>query len=102
MKNVPHEQHTDLLDAADSSSSYLLMEDRISVEEISGGNSREALCRRLNSSSNRLTASFTHSETPVSSVILLFSAIGRKGWFTDEETGCSSGFLRFRTLGGKG
>ena len=99
---MPHEQHTDLSDAADISSSYLLMEDLICVEEISGGNSREAICRSMNSCCSKPTAKLTASKVVASSATLGLLAIGRIGWFTDEETGSSSAFLRFRTLGGKG
>ena len=69
---MPHEQHIDLWDAAHISSSYLLMEDRICVEEMSGGNFCEAISRSLNSSSNKFIASFTHSDVAETSYVFRF------------------------------
>ena len=55
------------------------------MEEISGGNSREAISRSLNSSSSKSTANLTASKTLVSSATLRFLALGRIGGFADEE-----------------
>lgn len=59
------------------------MEDRTWEEEISGGNSREATSRSLNSSSNKPTASFTHSKALVSSDVLLLLTVRHLGEFVD-------------------
>jgi hypothetical protein len=97
---VPHEQHTDLSDAADISSSYLPMEDRISVEEISGGNSREAISRSMNSSFSKSTAKLRASKPLASSAPLGSLALGHIDGYVDED-----GFflslvtLRFLVLG---
>jgi hypothetical protein len=55
------------------------------VEEISGGNSREAISRSLNSSSSKSTANLTASKTLASSATLRLLALGRTGRFADEE-----------------
>jgi hypothetical protein len=59
------------------------MEDRISVEEISRGNSREAVSRSLNSSSNKPIASFTYSGVLLFSDILRFLTVRHSGGFID-------------------
>jgi hypothetical protein len=69
------------------------MEDQICEEEISEGNSREAVSRSLNSSSSRSTANFTALEAPAFSATLRFLALGRMAGFADER-----GYPRF--LGG--
>lgn len=54
------------------------------VEEISGGNSWEAVSRSLNSSSNKSTASFRHSDDLVPSHVfrlLIVRCIGGLGGF---------------------
>jgi len=61
------------------------MEDRMWEEEISGGNSREATSRSLNSSSNKPTASFRHSKALVSSDVLLLLTVRHLGEFVDGQ-----------------
>jgi hypothetical protein len=81
---IPQEQHIDLSEAADISSSYLPIELRICEAAIPGGNSSEAVSRSLNSYSSKPTARSTASEALVSSV-LRFLALGRIRRFADGE-----------------
>ena len=74
------------------------MEERICEEEISGGNSWEAISRWLNSSSSKPTANLTASEALVSFAILRLFALGR---IVEFVTGCvgkfvSGGSIEFR------
>jgi hypothetical protein len=69
---LPQEEHIDLLNAADISFSYFLIEDRICEWHISGGNFSEALVRRSNSSFNKPTASFKASSSCVCSYFSFF------------------------------
>ena len=72
------------------------------MEEISGGNSREAIFRSMNSSSSKSTAELTASKSAAFSATLGFLALGRIDGFVEfDEDGfsLSLSILRFLALG---
>ena len=93
---LPQEQHIDLSDTADISSSYLLIAVRICVEEISGGKASEAASRCSNSSSSKPITNFTASKVLGSSAVRCFLTF-KEGGFADEGFAL---FFRPWTFGG--
>ena len=64
-QNIPQQQHTDTRDAADITSSYVLIDVRIYEEVISRGNSSEATRHKSNSSCSKRIIIHTTSRPPV-------------------------------------